>query len=106
MKKTKDTDFKDVPKWIKELVEYQKKNNDKEFLKDMKTDFLEERIFVFTPKGDVIDLPIGSSAVDFAYSIHSDIGAICPECSKRQIYGPRHRIAIRRLRGNRNQKNG
>ncbi len=73
-KKTKDTDFKDVPKWIKELVEYQKKNNDKEFLKDMKTDFLEERIFVFTPKGDVIDLPIGSSAVDFAYSIHSDIG--------------------------------
>ncbi len=39
-----------------------------------KKDFLSERIFIFTPKGDVIDLPIGSSAIDFAYSIHSDIG--------------------------------
>ena len=39
-----------------------------------KSDFFEERIFVFTPKGDVIDLPKGSSVIDFAYNIHSDIG--------------------------------
>jgi (p)ppGpp synthase/HD superfamily hydrolase len=63
----------DVPHWIKELVEYQKETGD-EFLDDIKTDFFEERIFVFTPKGDVIDLPKDSTVIDFAYSIHSDIG--------------------------------
>ena len=41
---------------------------------EIKKDFLSEQIFVFTPKGDVIDLPVGSSAIDFAYSIHSDLG--------------------------------
>lgn len=41
---------------------------------EIKNDFLSERIFVFTPKGDVVDLPQGSSAIDFAYAIHSDIG--------------------------------
>ena len=43
-------------------------------MEDLKTDFFEERIFTFTPRGDVIDLPIGSSVIDFAYAIHSDIG--------------------------------
>ncbi len=66
--------MEDVPNWIKELVEYQKGAGDEEFIKDIKNDFFEERIFVFTPIGDVIDLPEGSSVVDFAYSIHSDIG--------------------------------
>jgi GTP diphosphokinase / guanosine-3',5'-bis(diphosphate) 3'-diphosphatase len=41
---------------------------------DIKRDFLSERIFVFTPHGDVVDLPKGASAIDFAYAIHSDIG--------------------------------
>lgn len=41
---------------------------------EIKKDFLSERIFIFTPKGDVVDLPSGSSAIDFAYAIHSDIG--------------------------------
>lgn len=67
--------FKDTPNWIKELAEYQEENNDQDdFIQNLKTDFFEERIFVFTPKGDVIDLPIDSTPVDFAYSIHSDIG--------------------------------
>jgi GTP pyrophosphokinase len=43
-------------------------------INEIKKDFLNERIFIFTPKGDVVDLPIGSSAVDFAYAIHSDLG--------------------------------
>lgn len=43
-------------------------------LSEIKKDFLSERIFVFTPKGDVIDLPVGASCIDFAYSIHSDLG--------------------------------
>jgi guanosine-3',5'-bis(diphosphate) 3'-pyrophosphohydrolase len=45
-----------------------------DFLSDIKTDMFEDRIFIFTPKGDVVDLPIGSGPIDFAYAIHSDIG--------------------------------
>lgn len=65
----------DVPKWIKELVEYQKEEKDTaKYLDDVKNDFFGERIFVFTPKGDVLDLPKDSTVLDFAYNIHSDIG--------------------------------
>jgi len=63
----------DVPYWIKELVKYQEASGNK-FLDDIKKDILEERIFVFTPHGDVIDLPMDSSVIDFAYMIHSDVG--------------------------------
>ncbi len=62
----------DIPSWIKELVEYQKTKND--LPEELKNDFFEERIFVFTPKGDVIDLPVDSTPIDFAYIIHSEIG--------------------------------
>lgn len=64
----------EAPSWIKELVEYQKEAGD-EFIDGIKKDFFEERIFVFTPKGDVIDLPLGSSVIDFAYAIHTDVGS-------------------------------
>ncbi|MBT3817642.1 MAG: bifunctional (p)ppGpp synthetase/guanosine-3',5'-bis(diphosphate) 3'-pyrophosphohydrolase, partial [Candidatus Magasanikbacteria bacterium] len=64
--------------WAKELAEIQKdiltKLSD---LEAIKVDFLQTRIFVFTPKGDVIDLPEGSTPVDFAYHIHTDIGNKC-----------------------------
>jgi GTP diphosphokinase / guanosine-3',5'-bis(diphosphate) 3'-diphosphatase len=61
--------------WTKELLEMQKDLQDKdEFLTHIKTDFFENRVFVFTPKGDVIDLPEGASTIDFAYAIHTDIG--------------------------------
>ncbi|KKS52880.1 MAG: (P)ppGpp synthetase I, SpoT/RelA [Candidatus Magasanikbacteria bacterium GW2011_GWD2_43_18] len=64
--------------WAKELAEIQKdmltKLND---LEEMKVDFLQSRIFVFTPKGDVIDLPDGATPIDFAYHIHTDIGNKC-----------------------------
>ncbi len=49
-------------------------NDEKTFMKSLKTDFFDYRIFVFTPEGDVIDLPEGASALDFAYTIHSEIG--------------------------------
>lgn len=66
---------KDVPSWIRDLATYHNENKDKDgTLNEIKNDFFSERIFVFTPKGDVVDLPSGSSAIDFAYSIHSDIG--------------------------------
>lgn len=62
-------------KWIQELIEWQKgiKESD-EFLNALKTDFIQDRIFIFTPKGDVVELPRGSTILDFAYAIHSDIG--------------------------------
>ena len=61
--------------WIQELIEWQKNvvHHD-EFLQTLKTDFFQSRIFVFTPKGEVIELPLGATALDFAYNIHSDIG--------------------------------
>lgn len=72
---TKSSSEQDVPKWIRELVSYQNAHQDsEEVLSEIKSDFLNTRIFVFTPKGDVVDLPIGASVVDFAYSIHSDVG--------------------------------
>jgi GTP pyrophosphokinase len=73
IKDSKTSNSKDVPSWIKELVEYQKEAGD-EFIDDIKSDFFEERIFVFTPIGDVIDLPKDSCVIDFAYAIHTDIG--------------------------------
>lgn len=61
--------------WIEELknLNYNPKEPQK-FIEYLKTDFFNERIFIFTPKGDVIDLPENSSPIDFAYTIHSDIG--------------------------------
>ncbi len=70
---TKDKD--NVPGWIKEMTEEQQETTDPaEFMKNLQTDFFEDRIFVFTPKGDVIDLPAESSPIDFAYQIHTDLG--------------------------------
>ncbi len=70
----KEAAYSDVPNWIKELVEYQKAHNDKEFEESLKADFFQQRIFVFTPKGDVVDLPKDSTPIDLAYSVHSGIG--------------------------------
>ncbi len=77
LNKTQHYRYEDVPRWVKELAEVQVKDSDndkKGFMDDLTTDFFEARVFIFTPKGDVIDLPIGSSPIDFAYAIHSDIG--------------------------------
>jgi len=64
-----------IPKWIKQIAEEQKNvPESKEFLDDLKSDFFNYRVFAFTPRGDVIDLPLDSSPIDFAYAIHSDIG--------------------------------
>lgn len=61
--------------WIEQLHELQKAINDPgKYMDNLKMDFFKDRIFVFTPKSDVIDLPEDSSPIDFAYAIHSDIG--------------------------------
>ncbi len=61
--------------WINQLREWQKKFMDSdEFLESLKVDFFKDRIFVLTPKGDIVDLPDGATPIDFAYQIHTDIG--------------------------------
>jgi GTP pyrophosphokinase len=68
-------DDKSKFKWIEELKNFNYELDDpKKYLEHLKTDFFNDRIFIFTPRGDVIDLPQDSSPIDFAYSIHSDVG--------------------------------
>jgi len=63
------------PGWVKEVLKIQKDTEDTlDFIKQIKFDVFHDRIFVFTPKGDVFDLPKGSTPIDFAYYVHSDIG--------------------------------
>lgn len=64
-----------VPPWLAELTEaHTDIAGSKEFVEGLKEDFFSHRIFIFTPKGDVIDLPAASTPIDFAYAIHSDLG--------------------------------
>ena len=71
----KNKSYKSKFDWVEELKDFNSnKNEPKKFIEDLKTDFFNNRIFVLTPKGDVVDLPEDSSPIDFAYMIHSDIG--------------------------------
>jgi GTP pyrophosphokinase len=73
--KTRIEDIGKKYAWFKQLVELQENvSRTGEFLNQLKVDFFENRVFLFTPKGDVIDLPEGSSPIDFAYAVHSEIG--------------------------------
>ncbi len=61
--------------WVRQLLESQQESDDSvDILRDIKSDLIPEEIFVFTPKGDVINLPYGSTVIDFAYAIHSAVG--------------------------------
>ena len=61
-----------MPEWLSALSEHE--TDDPDFDTTLKTDIFSHRVFVFTPKGDVVDLPVKASPVDFAYAIHSDLG--------------------------------
>ena len=63
-----------VPSWIRELGDLDSTMGEQEFWEHLHEDFFKNRIFIFTPKGDVVDLPTDSTSLDFAYAIHSDIG--------------------------------
>ncbi len=64
-----------VPPWLAELAEaHTEVAGSEEFVEGLKEDFFSHRVFVFTPRGDVIDLPSSSTPIDFAYAIHSDLG--------------------------------
>ena len=72
--KNKDNFNKNSLTWLESLEDLKEKDKKVNFLKDLKTDLFEDRIFIFTPQGDVIDLPKNASTIDFAYVIHSEIG--------------------------------
>ncbi|MCW3491273.1 RelA/SpoT family protein [Dethiobacter alkaliphilus] len=64
--------------WLRQIMELQQDSKDaSEFMENVKLDLFADEVFVFTPKGDVIDLPAGSIPLDFAYKIHTDIGHRC-----------------------------
>jgi GTP pyrophosphokinase len=73
---------KELLSWLRQLAEWQRElraatSSDTEFVRAMRDEFLEEQIFVFTPKGEVKDLPVGSTPLDFAYRIHTKVGDHC-----------------------------
>jgi GTP pyrophosphokinase len=74
----RDEDYERRILWLRSLMEWNQDVDDaREFLDSMKTDVFQDRVYVFTPRGDVIDLPAGSTPIDFAYHVHTDIGHRC-----------------------------
>jgi len=63
--------------WLANLAELQRSGTSEEFLESVKVDLFPDKIYVFTPKGDIMPLPKGSTTVDFAYTVHTDIGNRC-----------------------------
>jgi len=63
--------------WLSKLAEIQETGSSEEFLESVKVDLFPDRIYVFTPKGDILPLPKGATTVDFAYAVHTDIGNRC-----------------------------
>jgi GTP pyrophosphokinase len=77
IKENSAVDHKDkIPHWINQISSMYTKEQSSgaEFMSDMREDFFTNRIFVFTPNGDVVDLPVGATPIDFAFAIHSEIG--------------------------------
>jgi len=74
----RDESFERRVLYLRSLMDWRQEVDDAgEFLDGLKTDVLEERVYAFTPKGDVIDLPAGSTPIDFAYHVHTEIGHHC-----------------------------
>jgi len=75
---TGDEHFNEKLIWLRRLLDWQRDQKDaSEFMESLKVDFFSDRVYVFTPAGDVIELPAGSVPIDFAYRIHSDVGHQC-----------------------------
>lgn len=71
-------DFEDKITWLRQILDWQKETRDgAEFMETLKVDLFSDEVYVFTPKGDVKTLPAGSTPIDFAYSVHTDVGHRC-----------------------------
>jgi len=76
--KAESVNFEQKLSWLRQLLEWQHDSRDAgEFMESLKIDLFADTVFVFTPKGDVVELPAGSCPVDFAYRVHTDVGHRC-----------------------------
>jgi len=74
----KDIHFEEKIGWLRQLVEWHRElSGDEEFLESVKTDIFMDQVFVYTPKGEIKDLPKGSTPLDFAYRVHTELGHLC-----------------------------
>jgi GTP pyrophosphokinase len=74
----RDDEFERHMSWIRSLVDQQmEEDNPHDFMENLKIDLFQDEVFVFTPKGDLFKLPRGSTPIDFAFAVHSDIGMHC-----------------------------
>jgi guanosine-3',5'-bis(diphosphate) 3'-pyrophosphohydrolase len=74
----RDKSYEQRINWLRNMMEWRTDVNDaQEFVEGMKTDVFQDRVYVFTPRGDIIDLSAGSTPIDFAYHVHTDIGHRC-----------------------------
>lgn len=74
----RDEQYEQRINWLKKLMEWRQEVEDaNEFVDGMKTDVFQDRVYVFTPRGDIIDLPAGATPIDFAYTVHTEVGNRC-----------------------------
>ena len=75
--------------WVKGVLELQQRaGNSLEFIESVKIDLFPDEVYVFTPKGSIMELPKGSTAVDFAYAVHTDVGNTCIACRVNRRLAP------------------
>lgn len=75
--------------WVKGILEMQQRaGNSLEFIESVKIDLFPDEVYVFTPKGSIMELPKGSTAVDFAYAVHTDVGNSCIACKINRRLAP------------------
>jgi GTP pyrophosphokinase len=74
----KQGQFEDKMTWVRQLLEWQREvSGPEEFLEDLKADLFKDQVFVYTPRGDIKELPVGATPLDFAYLVHTDLGHRC-----------------------------
>ena len=74
----RDKNYEQRINWLRNMMEWRSDVNDaQEFVEGMKSDVFQDRVYIFTPRGDIIDLAAGSTPIDFAYHVHTDIGHRC-----------------------------
>jgi guanosine-3',5'-bis(diphosphate) 3'-pyrophosphohydrolase len=74
----RDENYESRIMWLRQVMEWMQEVDDAgEFVDSMKTDVFSDRVYVFTPNGDIIDLPAGSTSIDFAYHVHTEVGHRC-----------------------------
>jgi guanosine-3',5'-bis(diphosphate) 3'-pyrophosphohydrolase len=72
-----DIGFEEKITWLRQLMEWQRELSGTEFIESIKTDMFQDQVFVYTPKGEIKELPRGATPLDFAYRIHTDLGHRC-----------------------------